>query len=63
LFHAEGEVTASVCCAQHHSHLIRSDLGGTADGQVLARGHDAIRVSAGRKIVSVIAFAPSVGKP
>jgi hypothetical protein len=33
------------------------------DGKVLARGHDAIRVSAEGKIVSVITFAPSVGKP
>jgi hypothetical protein len=32
------------------------------DGKELARGHDAIRVSAEGKIVSVITFAPSVGK-
>jgi hypothetical protein len=33
------------------------------DGNELARGHDAIRVSAEGKIVSVITFAPSVDKP
>jgi len=33
------------------------------DGKELARGHDAMRVSAEGKIVSLITFAPSVTKP
>ena len=34
-----------------------------ADGKILARGHDHIRVSPEGKIVEVVTYAPSVAKP
>lgn len=47
----------------HHDSALLTWVMVLPDGKVLARGHDAIRVSAEGKIVSVITFAPSVGKP
>lgn len=47
----------------HHDSALLTWVMVLPDGKVLARGHDAIRVSAAGKIVSVITFAPSVDKP
>lgn len=47
----------------HHEFALLTWVLILPDGKELARGHDQIRVSAEGKIVSVITFAPSVGKP
>lgn len=47
----------------HHDSALLTWVMILPDGKVLARGHDAIRVSAEGKIVSVVTFAPSADKP
>lgn len=47
----------------HHDSALLTWVMILADGKELARGHDAIRVSAEGRIVSIVTFAPSVDKP
>jgi hypothetical protein len=47
----------------HHDVSLLTWLLVQADGTVLAKGHDQIRVSAEGKIVDLLTFAPSVSEP
>jgi hypothetical protein len=47
----------------HHDVALLTWLLVQADGTVLAKGHDQIRVSPEGKIVDLLTFAPSVSKP
>ena len=47
----------------HHDVALLTWVLVQADGTTVARGHDQIRVSADRKITSLITFAPSVTSP
>jgi hypothetical protein len=47
----------------HHDVALLTWLLVQADGTVLVKGHDQIRVSPEGKIVNLITFAPSVSKP
>ena len=47
----------------HHDVALLTWVLVQADGSVLAKGHDQIRVSPEGKIVGLITFAPSVSKP
>lgn len=47
----------------HHDVALLTWVMVHADGTVLAKGHDQIRVSSEGKIVSLITFAPPVTKP
>jgi hypothetical protein len=47
----------------HHDVALLTWLLVQADGTVLAKGHDQIRVSPEGKIVNLLTFAPSVSKP
>jgi hypothetical protein len=47
----------------HHDVALLTWLLVQADGTVLAKGHDQIRVSPEGKIVDLLTFAPSVSEP
>jgi SnoaL-like domain len=47
----------------HHDVALLTWVMVQADGTVVAKGHDQIRVSSEGKIVSLITFAPPVAKP
>jgi hypothetical protein len=47
----------------HHDVALLTWILVQADGTIVAKGHDQIRVSAEGKIVSLITFAPSVPEP
>jgi len=47
----------------HHDVALLTWVMVQADGAIVARGHDQIRVSADGKIVSLITFAPSASTP
>jgi hypothetical protein len=47
----------------HHDVALLTWVLVQADGKVIAKGHDQIRVSPDGKIVSLVTFAPSVDKP
>ena len=47
----------------HHEVALLTWVLVQADGKIVAKGHDQIRVSPEGKIVSLITFAPSVAKP
>jgi hypothetical protein len=47
----------------HHDVALLTWILVQADGTIVAKGHDEIRVSPDGKIVSLVTFAPSVSKP